>query len=119
MPLAGAHPLPRRETSRVGEDRIMPTYITLIDWTDQGIEHVEESPDRLDQAKSLIESMDGEMTDFFLTMGGYDLVTVTEFPDDDTAAKALLRIGKEGNVSTETLRAWPEDEYRELLGDLS
>ena len=91
----------------------------MINWTNKGIEQVEASPDRLDQSQSLIESMGGEMTDFFLTMGRYDLVAITEFPDDDTAAKALLQIGKGGNVSSETLRAWPEDEYRELLGDMS
>ena len=97
----------------------MPTYITLVNWTKQGIEQVDESPGRLDKAKELIESVGGEMTDFYLTFGQYDLVAITEFPDDDTAAKALLRIAQQGNVSTETLKAWSEDEYRELLADLS
>lgn len=96
----------------------MPTYVTLWNYTTDGIEHIEDSPDRLDAARQLVESLGGELTDFYLTMGEYDLVTVTEFPDDDTAAQALLRIGQTGAVSSNTLRAWPEDEYRDLIASL-
>jgi uncharacterized protein with GYD domain len=96
----------------------MPTYITLWNYTQDGIEHIEDSPDRLDAAVELMESLDGELKGFYLTMGEYDLVTVTEFPDDDAAAKALLRIGQTGAVSSETMRAWPEADYRELIAGL-
>lgn len=96
----------------------MPTYITLWDYTQQGIESIEESPTRLDQATELVESVGGELHDFYLTMGEHDLVTVTEFPDDDAAAKALLRITQSGNVSSETMKAWPEDDYRDLIANL-
>lgn len=96
----------------------MPTYITLVNWTQKGIETVEESPDRLDAAKEVTEAVGGEMTGFYLTMGQYDLVAIAEFPDDDAAAKAALRIGQGGTVSTETLKAWPEEDYRELIANL-
>lgn len=96
----------------------MPTYITLWNYTQDGIENIDESPDRLDDAVELVESLGGELKAFYLTMGGYDIVTVTEFPDDDAAASALLRIGQAGAVSSETLRAWPEDEYRDLIAGL-
>lgn len=96
----------------------MPTYITLWNYTQQGIENIDDSPDRLDDAVELIESLGGELKGFYLTMGQYDLVTVSEFPDDDTAAQALLRIGQGGAVSSETLKAWPEDDYRDLIANL-
>lgn len=96
----------------------MPTYITLWNYTQQGIENIDDSPDRLDDAVGLVESLGGELKGFYLTMGQYDLVTVAEFPDDDAAATATLRIGQAGAVSSETLRAWPEDDYRELIANL-
>lgn len=96
----------------------MPTYITLWNYTQDGIENVDDSPARLDAAVELIESLGGELQGFYLTMGEYDLVSVAEFPDDDAAAKALLRIGQSGAVSGETLKAWPEADYRDLIANL-
>lgn len=96
----------------------MPTYISLLNYTQTGIENIDDSPDRLDRAIDVIESVGGELTEFYLTMGAYDLVTVCEFPDDDAAASALLRIGQAGAVSSETLKAWPEDDYRDLVANL-
>lgn len=96
----------------------MPTYITLWNYTEQGIKNIEKSPDRLDTAVELVESVGGELRGFYLTMGEYDLVTVADFPNDDTAAQALLRIGQTGAVSSETLKAWPEDDYRDLIANL-
>ena len=96
----------------------MPTYITLWNFTQRGIEHIDDSPNRLDAATDLVESMGGELLGFYLTMGQYDIVSVIEFPDDDAAAKAMLRIGQTGAVAGETLKAWPEDDYRELIENL-
>ncbi len=96
----------------------MPTYISLVEWTQDGIEAVEESPDRLDDAKALAESLDGEVKQFFMTMGQYDIVTVCEFPDDDAMAQFALQVGSQGAVSTETLKAYPEDEYRDIIDSL-
>lgn len=96
----------------------MPTYVTLWNYTQHGIENIDDSPDRLDDARELVESLGGELTAFYLTMGEYDLVTVAEFPDDDAAAKALLRIAQAGAVSSTTMKAWPEDDYRDLVASL-
>lgn len=93
----------------------MPTYVTLINWTQRGIENVNDSPDRLDDAKALAGSMDGEITHWFLTFGQYDAVAVSEFPDDETAAQFALAVGSKGTVSTQTLKAFDEDEYREVI----
>lgn len=97
------------------QDGPMPTYVTLLNWTQQGIENVKDSPSRLDDAKEAAESMGGEITDWYLTFGQYDLVAVSEFPYDETAAQFALMIGSRGTVSSQTLKAFDEDQYREVI----
>jgi uncharacterized protein with GYD domain len=96
----------------------MPTYIALLNWTQQGISKVGSSAKRLDAGRKAFKKMGVELKDSYLTMGRYDLVCVIEAPDDETYAKAVLGLGAEGNVSTETLKAFSEDEYRKIIGSL-
>ena len=96
----------------------MPTYIALVHYTDDGIENITDSPDRLDDAKALAESMGGAFTHWFLTFGAYDAVAIAEFPDDETYAQFLLKVASLGSVSTETLKAFPEDAYREVIAGI-
>ena len=96
----------------------MTTYIMLANWTDQGIQHVKDSPRRLDLAKKALKAMDGEFKSFFLTMGDYDIVAVYEAPDDAVAARFNLQLGMLGNIRTHTLKAFPETAYREIIKSL-
>lgn len=96
----------------------MPTYITLVKFTQQGIENIKESPARLDAAKAAIQASGGEYIGFYLTMGQYDAVLVSEAPNDETVAKIALATGSQGNVRTETLKAFNEEEYRQLIAGL-
>ncbi|MDB5621179.1 GYD domain-containing protein [Tardiphaga sp.] len=96
----------------------MTTYIMLATWTDQGMQHVKDSPRRLDLAKEALKDMDGEFKSFFLTMGDYDLVAVYEAPDDAVAARFNLQLGMLGNIRTHTLKAFPEAAYREIITSL-
>ena len=96
----------------------MPTYIVLFKWTDQGIAKVKNSPKRLDAGRKEFKKAGIDMKDVYLTMGRYDLVCVMEAPDDETMAKGMLTLGSQGNVSTETLKAFPEDDYRKIVGSL-
>lgn len=97
----------------------MPTYIVLTNYTQQGIETIKESPNRLDAAKEAAKAMGGEFKGFYLTMGRYDLVAIIEAPDDESVAKLVLAIGSGGTVRSETLRAFTEDEYRQIVAALS
>jgi uncharacterized protein with GYD domain len=96
----------------------MATYITLGKYTAQGIANIKDSPARLDAAREQFGAMGVTIKDFYLTMGEYDLVTVVEAPDNTTAAKALIALGAQGNVSTTTLAALTEDEFRSLLAEM-
>lgn len=97
----------------------MPTYIQLLSYTQQGIQNMKDSPNRLDAAKQAARSLGGQIRAFYLTMGRFDGVAITELPDDEAAAKFALTTGARGFVRTETLRAFTEDEYRRITGGLS
>jgi uncharacterized protein with GYD domain len=94
----------------------MATYIMLINWTDQGIRHVKDSPDRLSAAQDLCRQHGAEITAFYMTMGNYDLVAIVDAPNDEIFAKIALSIGKGGNIRTTSLKAFSEAEYRQIIG---
>ncbi len=96
----------------------MPTYVTLISYTQRGVENMKESPARLDAAKEVFSSMGAELKAFYLAMGRYDAVVISEGPNDETATKLALTIGAAGAVRTETMRVFNEDEYRRLISEL-
>ena len=96
----------------------MAKYILLVNWTDQGVRSVKDSPKRLDAARKLAETAGAKMGDFYMTMGGYDMVTHVQAPDDATMAKFVLSLASGGNIRTHTLKAFSEDEYRKILGAL-
>jgi len=96
----------------------MPTYISLIQYTDQGIQKIKESPARLDHAKKGYEAAGGKIKDFFLVMGEHDIVIVAELPNDEAVTKLSLTLGSAGKIRTRTMRAFTEGEYRKLIQSL-
>ena len=96
----------------------MTTYVLLINWTEQGVKTVRESPKRLDAAKKALEEVGGSFKAFYLTMGDCDMVAVCEAPDDAVIARFALHIASTGNVRTRTMKAFPESAYREIISSL-
>ena len=96
----------------------MPRYISLMKYTSQGSANIKDSPDRVKAAHAAIEAAGGKMLSYHLTMGQYDGVAITELPNDETAATVLLAIGAQGNISTETMRAFTEEELTGIVGNL-
>jgi uncharacterized protein with GYD domain len=96
----------------------MATYIMLANWTDQGARSVKDSPRRLDAARKVLNEMGGDFKSFFLTLGEYDVVAIYEASDDAVAARFNLQLGMIGNVRTQTLKAFPEAAYREIIASL-
>ena len=95
----------------------MPSYISLGNWTEQGIKNVKESPKRADAVTALASKLGAKMQ-LFYTMGRYDMVVVTEAPSDEVAMQLLLEIGKLGNVRTQTLKAWTTSEVTKVIAKL-
>ena len=96
----------------------MATFISLVNYTDQGIRRVKDSPDRIDAARQAAASIGVEIKDVYLTMGAYDVIVIFEAPSDEAAAKFTLTVGALGNIRTTTLRAFNEAEFRDLIADL-
>jgi uncharacterized protein with GYD domain len=96
----------------------MPTYISLVQFTQQGIEKIKDSPASLDRAKQAIKMAGGEMKAYYLTMGEYDAVVIVEAPNDETYASMLLATATTGSIRTETLRAFTEEEYRKIVAGI-
>ena|SRR3982750_1244746 len=96
----------------------MPTYIALLKWTREGIESVKDSPSRLDTGREAFEKIGVKIKDTYLTMGRYDLVCIIDAPDDEAFATAMLSLGRLGNVQTETLKAFTEDQYRRICASV-
>ena len=97
----------------------MVTYVMLLNWTDQGIKNVKDSPKRLDAVKKLAKDMGGEVKSFFMTLGAYDLVLIVEMSNNDKLASFALKLGALGNVRSTTLKAYSEEEYRRIIASLS
>lgn len=96
----------------------MAKFISLMNYTAQGIANVKESPARLDAAREGLSAMGVSIDAIYLTMGEYDLVAIVDAPDAKAAASALLVQGMQGNVSTTTMAALSEEEMRSVIGDL-
>ena len=96
----------------------MPKFISLVKYTSKGVENIKNSPSRLDAVKKLCESMGAKVDGFYLTMGRYDIVLIVDAPNRETAAKILLTTASRGSVSTETLTAFTEEEYRTIVSEL-
>lgn len=96
----------------------MSTYIVLSKYTPQGIAKIKESPARIDAARKTGRTMGVELKAWYLAMGRYDVITIWEAPSDEALAKVILTIGSLGNVTTETLRVFTEDEFRKMISAL-
>ncbi len=96
----------------------MPTYITLYEWTEQGIKNVKGAPARIEAALKAAEAMGGKSLGIYMTMGDYDVVSVFEAPDDETASAFLLAQGMLGNVRSTTLRAFTREQFAEIVKKL-
>jgi len=93
----------------------MGTYIALLDYTDQGIRNIEDSPFRADQFNQQAERAGGRVVAQYWTIGSHDGVLILEAPSDEAAASLLLSLGASGNVRSTTLRAYEWAEAKELI----
>jgi uncharacterized protein with GYD domain len=96
----------------------MPTYINLVNWTDKGIRNIKEAPQRIDAFKKAVEAAGGKLKGFYVTMGKYDIVTIIDAPSDEAYANIALSTGSKGSIRTETMKAFTEDQFRNILTKL-
>ncbi|HBY99061.1 MAG: GYD domain-containing protein [Ardenticatenaceae bacterium] len=96
----------------------MPAYITLLNFTEQGIRNVKDTVTRARDAAQAAQAAGGRWIGVWWTLGPYDLVVVSEAPDEETATRQLLAAGMQGNVRTMTMRAFSEEEMERIVQGL-
>jgi uncharacterized protein with GYD domain len=95
----------------------MATFVTLLNFTDQGIRNVKESPKRYEAFKTTAEKLGATVKSFYYTVGQYDMILVLE-GTDEAVTTALLKVGSLGNVRTQTLRCFSVEEMQKMLGKM-
>jgi uncharacterized protein with GYD domain len=93
----------------------MPTYISLVQFTDKGIQAAKETTQRVADWAARVQSMGVSVKQMYWTLGEYDQVCIFEAPDDETAASVLLAADLLGNIRTQTLRAFTASEMEKIL----
>jgi uncharacterized protein with GYD domain len=93
----------------------VPTYVVLLNWTDQGIRNYKETLDRAEAASKALEALGGRMKDLYWTLGPHDVVAIAEAPDDETATAFALAAGAQGSIRSTTLRAFDREEVKRIL----
>ena len=92
----------------------MATYFMFFRFTQKGLEHIQESPERIDALKQQFHKANAEIKAYYGLLGQYDTVFLVDSPNDETIARLALHIGRAGNGTCETHRAVNEDEYRKI-----
>jgi uncharacterized protein with GYD domain len=93
----------------------MATYVTLINWTDQGVRDYKDTVDRYEAAQEAMGKGGASFKDVYWTIGPYDIIGILEAPDDEAAMAALLSVAGQGNIRTTTLRAFNTSEMRSVI----
>lgn len=93
----------------------MATYVVLGSFSEQGIRAVKDTAKRAKAFHDLAKSMGGNIKDIYWTLGKFDVVTIMEAPNDETAAAIMMKAGSLGNLKSQTLRAFTENEIGSVL----
>jgi uncharacterized protein with GYD domain len=96
----------------------MPTYMSLGRWTQQGAQSIKDSPGRLDAAKKAFAADGVKILHFYMITGSHDMLIISEAPNDEVMAKAMLSTIGKGSITTQTSRAFTEDEFRKIVKSL-
>ncbi len=97
----------------------MPKYVALLSFTGEGMSNIKQSAERVDDAREAVEKVGGTWIGYYVTMGRYDGVAIVDLPSDELAATVVLAIGAQGNVRTETMRAFSLDEFTEIINKVT
>jgi len=96
----------------------MHSYVILANWTDQGVKNSRDTVKRARAFRALIEGRGGKLREHLYTFGEYDIVMVTEFTDDESAAAAVLALAALGNIRAKTMRAFTDGETAAIIAQL-
>tara|TARA_R110002167_G_scaffold246058_1_gene451697 strand:+ start:545 stop:835 length:291 start_codon:yes stop_codon:yes gene_type:complete len=93
----------------------MIRYLSLMNFTDQGIREVSDSVKRAEAFRQSVEAAGGKLVSQYWATGEADGCVVFEAPDEQTAASLLLSLAKKGNVRTRSMRLFDTQEFQQVL----
>jgi uncharacterized protein with GYD domain len=96
----------------------MATYVVLANFTDQGVKTAKDSPKRAEAFKQMAKTFGVTVKDIFWTQGRYDIVAITDAPDEFTATALNLSLSALGNIRTESLRAFSAEEMTTIVAKM-
>jgi uncharacterized protein with GYD domain len=96
----------------------MPTYVSLVRLTEQGVRDAKGIPQRIVAAERLFSQLGANLKEIYLVNGRYDYVVIMDAPDELTATRAALAVSSLGNVRTETSRAYTRAEIDQIASGL-
>jgi uncharacterized protein with GYD domain len=100
------------------ERKAMPTYVSLVKFTAQGVKAINDMPKLMKTTVERVEAIGGKLIAAYVVMGDYDMVSIWQTPSDEAAMTRLLEIGAAGYVRTSTLKAFTWEEFGEILEKL-
>ena len=96
----------------------MPTFICLMNWTDQGAKSAKDAVKRHQAARSIAEKLGGKLVSAYVTTGQYDVIATLDMPDGDAMIKFVSAAAATGNVRTTTVRAFTAEEFSKLAAEV-
>ena len=96
----------------------MVTCVSLMNFTDQGLRTIKDSPKRAAAAAEAAKKFGVTMREIVWTQGQYDIVCILDGPDEQAISAFTLAVAGQGNVRGQTLRAVSKDEMGVILGKL-
>lgn len=97
----------------------MATYVVLGNFTDQGVRNVKDTTKRADALRQAAKKFGATVKEVYWTLGSFDSVTIVDAPDEASVTALWLSVGAQGNIRTQTLRAFSADEMGKILGRLA
>jgi len=97
----------------------MATFISLANFTEQGVKNFQDTPQRSEAFKAMAKKMNVAVKEIFWTIGRYDIVLILDAPDDETIAALMLQLSSLGNVKTQTLRAFDAAGMKKIIAKTS
>lgn len=96
----------------------METYVILFNYTEQGVQDAKNTPNRVAAIKAAVEAAGGKWIGWYMTMGQYDGVVIVQAPNTTVAAALIVATGMQGNVHTETMRAFTVEEVQAMMASV-
>ncbi|MHB8173802.1 MAG: GYD domain-containing protein [Nitrospirota bacterium] len=93
----------------------MPVYVTLYKFTEQGVRNLKDHPRRVERIREEFKKAGAQIKEFYAIMGQFDTMIIAEAPNEEVITKLNLMIDATGNVKSQTMRAFSENEWKKMV----